>query len=79
MLGRAMTDEASRAYVRQWVEAGRVLERQRWQELSTLSCQRAIEASDALIEAALRVPLPAARRRWSGLVDQQLAFRRARR
>ena len=78
MLELAMTDEASRAYVRQWVEAGRVLEQQRWQELSALSRERAVEASDALIEAALRVPLPAARRTWSGLVDQQLAFHRTR-
>jgi hypothetical protein len=74
----AMTDDAARAYVRQIVAAGRVLEQQRWQELSVLSPERALEASHALIEAALRVPLPAARRTWSGLVDQQHVFHRTR-
>ena len=73
-----MTEEAARAYVRQIVAAGRVLEQQRWQELSTLSAARARAASDALIEAALQVPLPAARRAWSGLVEQQRAFHRTR-
>jgi hypothetical protein len=74
----AMSDEAARAYVRQVVEAGRVLEQQRWQELAALTPQRALEASNALIEAALMVPLPAPRRTWSGLVEQQRAFHRTR-
>jgi hypothetical protein len=35
--------------------------------------------ADALIEAALRVPLPSARRTGSGLVQQQAIFQRASR
>jgi ABC-type multidrug transport system ATPase subunit len=69
-----MTKDAARAYVQRWIEAGRLLEAQRWDELSKLDPQRAIEASDMLIAAALRVPLPSARRKWSGLVDQQRSF-----
>lgn len=50
-----MTPEAERACVRRWTETGRVLEARRWAELPTLDDASAIRASDALIEAALRV------------------------
>jgi hypothetical protein len=73
-----MTREEARTYVRQWARAGRALEAQRWHELSTLTPDRARAASDALIAAALTVPVPAARRTWSGLVAQQRAFHRQR-
>lgn len=73
-----MTTEQARRYVQQWDETGRLLEQQRWHELSSLSQQRALEAADALIAAALRVPLPASRRTSSGLVDQQRLFQRKR-
>ena len=73
-----MTCEHERAYVQRWVEAGRLLEEQRWQELRTLSLERATAASDALIELAIRVPLPEARRIRSGLVEQQAVFHRTR-
>ena len=43
----------------------------RWRELRTLDGATAIKASDFLIDAALRVPLPSARRLWSGLVEWQ--------
>ena len=67
-------DEA--AYVKQWAETGRLLEAQRWVELSRLEPGRALEAADTLIEAALRLPLPASRRTWSGLVELQRILHR---
>ena len=66
-----MTRELERAYVKQWAETGRLLEEIRWHELAALDSEAALRASDALIEAALRVPLPPRRREWSGLVEQQ--------
>jgi hypothetical protein len=77
MLG-SMTRQDQRAYVRRWVETGRLLEQIRWRELRALDAAAALAASDHLIEAALRVPLPAARRGWSGLVDLQDLLRGAR-
>ena len=73
-----MTRDEQRAYVRQWSETGRLLEALRWRELATLSPERALAATDALIDAALLVPLPPERRRWSGLIDQQRRFHRKR-
>jgi hypothetical protein len=72
-------DERAKAYVAGWVTTGHLLEEQRWSELSSLETGRALAAADALIEAALRVPLPAARRTWSGLVEQQRILHRRRR
>lgn len=66
-----MTRESARAYVQRWIETGRLLEDLRWHELARLDPARALAATDALIDAALRVPLPAARRAGSGLVEQQ--------
>ena len=77
MLG-CMTRQDQRAYVRRWVETGQILEQIRWRELRALDAVAALEASDRLIDAAVRVPLPTARREWSGLVDLQDLFRRAR-
>jgi hypothetical protein len=51
-----------------------MLEDLHWRELQALDTAAALRASDRLIEAALRVPLPAARRRWSGLVELQDAM-----
>ena len=66
-----MTADAQRAYVRNWAETGRALERIRWDELRALDPDTALRATDALLEAALLVPLPQARRHWSGLVELQ--------
>lgn len=66
-----MPRDAERAYVRRWADTGRVLEEIRWSELRRLSAEAALRASDDLIELALRVPLPATRRAWSGLIDLQ--------
>jgi hypothetical protein len=60
-------------------DTGRLIEELRWRDLAALDDERACEAADALIEAALRVPLPAARRSGSGLVQQQAIFHRASR
>ena len=73
-----MTRDAARAYVKRWAETGRLLERQRWDELAALDPGQALEATDALIRAALLVPLPEERRRNSGLVEQQRTFHRNR-
>jgi hypothetical protein len=66
-----MTRNDERAYVRRWVETGRMLEEIRWRELRALDAATALEASNHLIDAALRVPLVSARREWSGLVELQ--------
>lgn len=71
-----MTREAERAYVKRWVETGPLLESIRWRELRMLDDARALEATDYLIEAALRVPLPLSRQKSSGLVEQQALFHR---
>jgi hypothetical protein len=69
-----MTRDAERAYVKRWVETGRLLEEIRWRELRALDGAVALKASSHLINAALLVPLPLRRRQWSGLVDQQDLF-----
>lgn len=73
-----MTPDQARALVQGWDETGRQVEQQRWRELATLSAERALSASAALITAALSVPLPDSRRVSSGLVEQQRIFHRKR-
>lgn len=75
---RMLTGDSARAYVQRWSETGRLLEEQRWAELAALSEADALRASDMLLDAAQRVPLPASRRTWSGLVAQQDLFHRGR-
>ena len=71
-----VTRDMERAYVKQWAETGRLLEEIRWRELATLDPETALHASDTLIEAAMRVPLPPHRREWSGLIEQQAILHR---
>ena len=78
-LWRFMTEETARRLARQKVEAGRLVDELRWRELALLDDERALQTSDALIEAALSVPIPAWRRTTSGLVEQQAVFRRGHR
>ena len=66
-----MTRDTEQAYVRNWLETGRLLDEIRWRELRDLDPAVALRASDDLIELALRVPLPADRRTSSGLVALQ--------
>jgi len=68
---RTMTRDAERAYVRNWVETARELEAFRWRELAALTDDEALRAADALLAAAVLVPLPPRRVVWSGLVDLQ--------
>jgi len=70
------TRDAASAYLKGWQRTGQLLEEQRWRELAALEESQALAASDALIAAALLVPLPEARRTWSGLVEQQARFHR---
>jgi hypothetical protein len=63
--------DAERAYVRNWLETGRLLDDLRWKELASLDPAQALQASRDLIAAALLVPLPASRQHWSGLVELQ--------
>lgn len=73
-----MTRNDERDYVRRWVETGHMLEQIRWRELRALDTATALDASDHLIDAALRVPLLSARREWSGLVELQDLLRPVR-
>ena len=77
MLG-SMTRNEARAFVRRWVDTGQLLDQIRWRELRALRAATALEASDHLIDAALRVPLVPARREWSGLVELQDLLRPVR-
>jgi hypothetical protein len=77
-----MTDVTShdeRAYVQNWARTGRLLEDIHWRELRLLDDAAALRASDALLDAAIRVPLPSSRRHWSGLVDLQAWLHRGKR
>jgi hypothetical protein len=66
--------------VKRWIDTGRLLEDLRWRELAALDDERALRASDALLEYGARLPLAPHRREWSGLVEQQrLLWRRVRR
>jgi len=71
-----MPADTARAYVKGWAETSRLLEELRWRELAALDTRAALASAEALIEAAMLVPLPPARRRWSGLADQQALFHR---
>jgi len=73
-----MPADPARAYVKGWAETGRLLEELRWRELAALDAREALASADTLIEAAMLVPLPLERRRWSGLADQQALFHRSK-
>lgn len=67
---------AQREWLRQGKEAGPALEAQRRRELAQLSDERTLGASEALLALATAAPLPPARLRWSGLVEQQALLHR---
>jgi hypothetical protein len=73
-----MPADALRGYVKAWAETSRLLEELRWRELAALDAGQALAAADVLIDAAMLVPLPPTRRRWSGLADQQALFHRTK-
>jgi hypothetical protein len=74
-----VTREVERAYVQNWARTGQLLEEIHWRELRLLDAAAALRASDALLDAAVRIPLPSSRRQWSGLVDLQDWLHRRRR
>jgi hypothetical protein len=65
-----------REWLRQWNAAGPALAANRREELRRLSDERALAASEALLSLLTTVSLSPARRRWSGLVEQQALFSR---
>ncbi len=69
-----MTPAEQRAYLRRWAETGQLLDELRWRELRSLDAAVALDASNALINAALLVPIPPSRQCWSGLVELQAVF-----
>lgn len=73
-----MTPETTteREWLRQWIGAGTALAAKRREELLHLSDERALAVSEALLSLVTTVVLSPERRRWSGLVDQQLLFHR---
>lgn len=66
-----MDRELERRLVLQWGETGKLLEEIRRRELRELTAERALAASDALLEIGASHPLSERRRTWSGLVEQQ--------
>ena len=67
----SMDAAAQRRWVEQWKEAGKALEDQRRRELMSLTADRALAASEALLALASPERLSAERRTSSGLVEQQ--------
>ena len=63
-------------WVQQWSEAAQALEEQRRNELRALSPEDALAASDALLALTTPKEVAAARRTYSGLVEQQRLFQR---
>jgi hypothetical protein len=73
-----VASRTEREYVQNWARTGRLLEDVRWSELRRLDEQAALRATESLLDAAARVPLPSHRRAWSGLVHLQEWLRRRR-
>jgi hypothetical protein len=65
-----------RGWLKQWSDAGPALAAHRREELSRLSDECALAASEALLSLVTTVTLSPGRRRWSGLVEQQALFHR---
>ncbi len=66
--------EAQRAWVLNWQTTGEMLEKIRRAELRTLTPERALWATDALLSLGAGMPVSAKRRATSGLVEQQRFF-----
>jgi hypothetical protein len=70
--------ETQRAWALGWQKAGKALEQVRQDELRGLSPERALAAIDNLLSLGARTPVSPARRRSSGLAEQQRLFARLR-
>ncbi len=66
--------QLQRAWVEQWQSAGLALAELRRAELAALTDADAVAAAENLLSLADVIPVSAARRRWSGLVEQQALF-----
>ena len=75
-----MTEPAQAAeWMAQWRAAGPALAEVHRRELAEMTDEQALAASEAFLALATTVPLPEARLRSSGLVEQQRLFGTARR
>jgi hypothetical protein len=72
----SVTSAEQRRWVEQWKQAGKALEEQRRRELVSLSVDRALAASEALLALASPERVSAERRGGSGLVEQQRLLHR---
>jgi hypothetical protein len=70
--------EEQERWVLQWKQAARALADQKKRELSGLTVERALFASEALLSLAPLSTLPPSRLTTSGLVQQQALFHRRR-
>ncbi len=72
-----MTDEKTqiRAWIQRWKRVGPILEQLRWKSIRSADTAKAIPAFDGAFEAAIRDLPP---KPYSGLIEQQALFRRAR-
>lgn len=65
-----------REWLQQWDNAGRALKANWRRELMSLSAERALAASEALLSLITTATPHPSRIRWSGLVEQQALFHR---
>lgn len=79
MIMMPLTVEAERSWLDQWRAGAVALERQHRDELRALSPERALAASEALLDLAEPGRLSDSRRSHSGFVEQQALFHRRRR
>lgn len=70
--------ETQRAWAVGWQRAGKALRRVQQDELRALSPAKALAAVDSLLSLGAVTPLSPARRRSSGLAEQQRLFARLR-
>ena len=70
--------ERHRAWVRAWQETGDALAAVRRAELRALTPEQALRATENLFSFGSGMPVAAARRGTSGLVEQQRLFARLR-
>jgi hypothetical protein len=70
--------ERLKAWARTWQETGEALEAVRRAELRALTPERAFRATENVLSLGAGMPVAAARRGTSGLVEQQRLFARLR-
>lgn len=78
ILGTMAVESMALAWFRQRMSGAAAVERVQDQELVAMSDEEAVAQSDALLSMPTNLPDPA-RNGWSGFVEQQTLFLRARR